>query len=192
MNLDPEKLRCAKCDYPLHDAQLNNGPQPCYYCGHQVNAVVFPAFYESLEKGGSGETRASDAEAGCFYHPQKRAERVCASCGRFICELCSVNLDDNDICARCLEISVENKEYVMFENQRVLYDSIALQLSVLPAVFILPTILTAPASAYLCVRYWKAPLSIIPRTKIRFILAFLISGAQITAWAYLIYEILRL
>jgi hypothetical protein len=33
------------------------------------------------------------------------------------------------------------------------------------------------------VRYWRAPGSIIPRTKIRFILAFAIACLQIAAWA---------
>jgi hypothetical protein len=32
------------------------------------------------------------------------------------------------------------------------------------------------------VKHWNSPTGIIPRTKIRFILAFLIAGLQIAAW----------
>jgi hypothetical protein len=36
------------------------------------------------------------------------------------------------------------------------------------------------------IRYWKAPGSIIPRSKIRFVLAFLIAGLQIVGWLFFI------
>jgi hypothetical protein len=35
---------------------------------------------------------------------------------------------------------------------------------------------------YLTVRHWKSPSSIIARSKIRFILAFIIAGVQIAGW----------
>jgi hypothetical protein len=44
------------------------------------------------------------------------------------------------------------------------------------------TILTAPLTIFLTVKYWKAPSSIIPRTKVRFVFAALIAGLQITGW----------
>lgn len=188
MKTDRKPLRCAKCDSPLHEDYLKGGSQICYHCRRPVDVTVFPAFYMDRETGGSGESRTSEEEAACFYHQQKRAERICASCGRFICDLCSVKLDESDICARCLEISVENKEYAMFENRRVLYDGIALQLSVFPMIFVIPTILTAPAAMYMCVRYWKTPLSVTSRTRIRFVLAFLLSGAQMYGWFYILYN----
>ena len=44
------------------------------------------------------------------------------------------------------------------------------------------SIFTAPFVIYLTVRHWKSPSSIIPRTKIRFVLAFIIASVQITGW----------
>jgi len=45
------------------------------------------------------------------------------------------------------------------------------------------TIITAPTSIYLSIRHWNSPMSVIGRTKVRFILAIVISGLQILAWA---------
>jgi hypothetical protein len=36
-------------------------------------------------------------------------------------------------------------------------------------------------------KYWRKPLSILPRTRIRFVLAFLIGLAQICGWVALFY-----
>jgi hypothetical protein len=45
------------------------------------------------------------------------------------------------------------------------------------------TILTAPIAIYLSIRHWNSPMSVIRRTKVRFILTIIISGFQILAWA---------
>ena len=47
------------------------------------------------------------------------------------------------------------------------------------------TIFTAPVVIYLTIRHWNSPSSIIPRTKIRFVLAFIIASLQIAGWIYL-------
>jgi hypothetical protein len=44
------------------------------------------------------------------------------------------------------------------------------------------TIVTAPIAIYLSIRHWNSPMGIIRRTKVRFILAIVISGLQIFAW----------
>lgn len=73
---------------------------------------------------------------------------------------------------------------VNLETHRVLYDDIALAIAIIPALFIWVTIITAPISIYLSLRHWKSPTSIIPRTKIRFIIAIMLSVVQIAAWFF--------
>ncbi|HUN56050.1 MAG TPA: hypothetical protein VMU29_12940 [Smithella sp.] len=72
------------------------------------------------------------------------------------------------------------------ETHRTLYDSIALYIAILPLLIFWITIITAPVSIYVAIRYWKAPGSIIPRTKARFIAAMVISGFQIAGWAFVL------
>jgi hypothetical protein len=73
------------------------------------------------------------------------------------------------------------------ENRRVLYDNIALSLAILPNILWFITFLTAPVVLYYVIRYWKAPSSIIPRTKIRFIFAASFALLQILGWSLLGY-----
>jgi hypothetical protein len=122
-----------------------------------------------------------DDEASCFYHPDKRAVIPCDSCGRFLCSLCDIELNNRHICASCLETGQEKGKIKNLENHRKLHDSIALHLAVLPIV-------TAPVAFYLAIRHWKTPSSVIPRSKIRQILALLISGGQMVGWSALIYS----
>jgi hypothetical protein len=63
-----------------------------------------------------------------------------------------------------------------------MYDTVALLLATLPAMLLWPTILTAPASIYVAIRYWRAPSSIVRRSKIRFVLAILLGLFQICFW----------
>ena len=65
---------------------------------------------------------------------------------------------------------------------RVLYDEAALALAILPLLMWPATILTAPATLFVVVRFWKAPGSVVPRSKFKFVLAALIALIQIGAW----------
>src|SRR5438874_13754528 len=88
-----------------------------------------------------------EGEAGCFYHPQKRAIIPCAACGRFLCALCDVELNDEHLCPVCLETGRKKGKLTQLETKRTLYDSSALILSVLPIICLWPlSIVTAPAA----------------------------------------------
>jgi hypothetical protein len=74
------------------------------------------------------------------------------------------------------------------ENRRILYDSAALGLAVLPLVvffFWFLTLATAPAAIILAIYSWRKPNSILPRTRIRSWLAIVIAALQIAGWVVL-------
>jgi hypothetical protein len=82
----------------------------------------------------------------------------------------------------CLEKGKTKRKIKNLENHRVCYDKIALFVALISMLFIWPTLISAPFVLFMVIRYWNAPRSIIPRTKIRFILAFGIACLQIVAW----------
>jgi len=131
-------------------------------------------------------------EATCFYHPQKKAVLPCEGCGRFLCALCDCELHGQHFCPACLEVGRKKRKIKSLENERTLYDSIALSLAVLP-VAIVPliyfTFITAPASLFVALRYWNAPRSIVHRTRIRLVLAIIFASLQIVGWVVAIYFI---
>jgi hypothetical protein len=68
----------------------------------------------------------------------------------------------------------------------MLYDSAALSLAILPLLFWPFTVVTAPMAVFMGFRYWKTPSSIIPRTKIRLVLAIVIGFIEIVLWVFFV------
>ena len=115
---------------------------------------------------------------------QKKAVIPCSACGRFLCALCDVEFNGRHLCPACLETGKRKRKIKNLENHRTLYDTTTLFLAILPMVFCFwVTLLTAPMVLFLVIRYWKAPTSIVPRTKIRFVSAFVIASLQIVGWS---------
>ena len=164
---------------------------PCPSCGAEVTVRVFPALFERPRPAAAGEESLA-GEAGCFYHPEKRAIVTCHLCGRFLCALCNVEFKSQNWCPGCLEASSRKRKGIDFESHRVLYDSVALAFATFPfLMFFWPSIIGAPMALYICVRYWKAPGSIVPRTKIRFLVAILLAIGQLVLMGALIYNLAR-
>ena len=180
-------ISCTRCKTPLRTQVLNTfALTPCATCNEPIRADVYPALFRKLPSGHSGVPLQGEKEASCFYHPAKKAAVACSACGRFLCVLCDVEFNDRHLCPACLEKGKTKRKIKNLENQRICYDTIALSIALISSLFIWPTILSAPIVLYMVIRYWKAPGSIIPRSKIRFVLAFLIAGLQIVGWIFFI------
>jgi len=149
-----------------------------------VQALVFPALHIAR----AGEVPAAvqgEAEASCYYHPQSRAAEVCSDCGRFLCHLCALELDGRHVCPRCFE-----KTEVLIPN-RTMYDTMALAMVLFPPLLFWPAIVGAPWALVLVFTRWNAPASLVPRTKIRFIIAAILALAEIGFGVFIIYMILQ-
>ncbi len=180
-------IPCSKCSASLPRVAFNRSRlSRCPSCGVLVGVDVFPALFRKQVVEASGEALRVEDEASCFYHPKKRAVIPCAVCGRFLCTLCDVDFDGKHLCPVCLETGQRKRKLKNLETRRTLYDSIALFLAIVPMLFLWPTIVTAPIALFVSVRYWRAPTSIIPRTKVRFIIAFTLAGFQTLGWAWFI------
>ena len=181
-------MECPSCQAPLADNLLN---QPelvaCTTCSSRVRADVYPAFFRPVPQGTSGEPLLIDSQASCFYHPQKKAARPCEGCGRFLCALCDCELHGQHFCPSCLQTGQKKGRIKKLEQERTLYDNIALSLAVYPLLIFYFTVVTAPLSLLIAIRFWNAPRSIVHRTKIRFMLAIMIASLELIGWAVVIY-----
>ena len=147
---------------------------------------------EEAAAGSTGDKVILDNEASCFYHPRKKAVVPCDSCGRFLCALCDVELHNQHLCPNCLESGKKKGKLKHLDNQRTLYDNIALRLAVYPIVLVFFwffTVITAPIAIVVSIRYWNAPSSLLPRTKVRFIVTIFLAGIQIVGWGYMILQL---
>jgi hypothetical protein len=156
---------------------------PCPECNAPTMVQVYPALYsgKSVNKAES----ISEGQAACFYHPQNTALVSCESCGRFLCSVCDIEFDGSHICPGCLEEGRKKGRIVNLDSSRMLYDSISLKLSFYPLILFPITIFTAPVSLYLAIRNFNKPVSILSRSKYKYIAAIIISSMQILGWAYL-------
>ena len=185
-------IACPKCSHVLSEDVLNSASlTKCNTCDVRLRAEVFPAIDRQPETGIINEAVTTGSEAGCFYHPAKKALTLCDMCGRFLCALCDLEINDQHLCAACLAIGRKKNTLVNLENHRILYDKIALFLSVVPFTLILWffSIITIPATIFVVIRYWKTPCSIMSDSKLRFVLAFIFAGIQIFGWAAFIYAV---
>ena len=184
-------VNCPKCHRPLPPEWPNRpDPAPCPGCGVRVLAAVFPALWRPLQAR-AAEAPAPDEHSSCFYHPASRAERICEHCGRFLCRLCDVEFKGQHLCPNCIASGVRTQRLKGMENQRFLYDELALGLALLPLLMWPFTLITAPAALFVALWFWKRPSSIIPRTKARLILAVFFAAAQIAGWTVLFYVLIN-
>jgi hypothetical protein len=185
-------IRCTGCGFPLSNDVLESGThtrqfRSCGFCGSETLAMVFPAMFAPPAIPSAAEMTANAGDATCFYHSSKRATKPCSQCGRFLCALCVVELSGDVLCPECFESGRTRKRIVNLENQRTLYDTIALALSTAPVLFIYPSLVAAPAALFYSIYYWKRPTSIVRRyPKARFVIAIVLSTIQIALWVTLV------
>lgn len=186
-------VKCSKCGHEIGVDRYNTGVLlPCPSCKSPVRIDAFPSLTNPPDHSGLADTSIFDQEAVCFFHPTKKAFVPCNHCGRFLCKLCDIPFDDGHICPVCLALGQKEHKIEKLERQRILYDSAALILALLPVMMVWPTILTAPATIFLVIRFWKAPNSIVGRTKIRFTIAFTVALIEIGAWGFGLYHLIRI
>ena len=143
--------------------------------------------------GSAAELAVEGSEATCFYHARKKAVVPCDRCGRFLCALCQVELSGENWCPSCIALHRKQGKLAGLDNRRMLYDNIALLLAVGPVavvVFWFFTLVTAPATLFVVIRYWRAPSSLVPRTKARFVIAGVVALLQLAAWGVLLFTVI--
>jgi len=174
-----QPILCGACSHPLPPAiatYFQGGD--CPSCGTHVEMKVFPAIAQK-NVGARPETLGADTEASCFYHAQNRAVSHCAGCGRFLCSLCELETSGRMLCPSCFDSNLRGRKVPQLETSRTLHDSIALALTIYPALMFWPIVITAPLALYWTVHHWKSPRSVLPRTRIRFYLAALFAVGEI-------------
>ncbi len=170
------ELRCEKCHTPIPSTDWNAlDPLPCPNCNTSVQAIVFRAFADALERC-SPQPKDGEGEAGCFYHDTSRATITCEECGRFLCALCDLDAGPRHLCPACFNNHTGDPVFV---QRRTLYDSIALTAALVPNLLIYFTIFTAPIVVGFAIWSWKKPGSITPRGRWRFVVALMVAATNI-------------
>ena len=176
-------IACPNCRTIQPVEHLNTGRlSPCSVCRAPLRVDLFRGFFRRFDQTELGEDVHAQTQAQCFNHPGKKAVAPCIACGRLLCALCRVELEDQNYCMSCLQAGRDKRKLKNLQQQRTLFDSIALNLAFWPMLAVFPTLLTAPAALYFAVRHWRAPAGIFPRTHLKNIFAVLLAAGQIIGW----------
>jgi hypothetical protein len=173
---------------PIKDIALaENEFTRCPRCLSAFEIEIFPALFRPQAQTPEAERVLIEGESTCFYHADRKALLPCHGCGRFLCALCDCELQGEHFCPSCLEAGVTKGKIRSLENRRTRHDSIALILAFAPMLFFYITLVTAPATLYIVIRHWNTPLSIVRRTKVRFVIAAVVALLQIVGWIAVIF-----
>jgi hypothetical protein len=180
-------IQCPKCRKLLVEEWIYNSPAPlrCPGCADPLQIEVYPAFFRRPTVLPEEVASPIEGDSTCFYHGSRKALLPCDSCGRFLCGLCDCELNGQHLCPRCLEAGQAKGKIRNLDSSRKKWDSIALGLAVLPAATLVLwvfTLVTAPMALFIAIRFWNAPRSIFHRTKIRLVIAIVVSVAEILGW----------
>ena len=182
-------IACPRCHTIQPMANINTGRlHRCPGCGNPIRADVFNAFLRANDAEGGTENDPAAARAECFYHPGKPAITTCDACGRMLCGLCRVEMNERSLCLQCLQVGRDKNKLPSMQHQRILNDSIALHLAFWPMGTVFFTVLTAPAALFFAARHWRAPAGILPRRFFKSVLATLLAVGQIVGWAVFFIE----
>jgi hypothetical protein len=179
---------CPRCMVPIKDIALTPDEfARCPRCMAAFEIEIFPALFRPHAQIAEAERVLIEGESTCFYHADRKAMLPCHGCGRFLCALCDCEMGGEHFCPSCLEAGVTKGKIKSLENRRTRHDSIALILALAPMLFFYITLVTAPATLYVVIRHWNTPLSIVRRTKVRFVIAAAIALLQIVGWVFIIF-----
>lgn len=184
-------IHCPKCQAALLDHAFNQGDfAPCASCHAPLQIEIFPALFRRPETGRAGEVILMEGEASCFYHAQKKAVLPCEGCGRFLCALCDCEHQGRHLCPSCLETGRTKGKIKSLENRRTRYDNLAMALALFPFLIFYFTLITAPMTIYVALRYWKSPLGLTQSSRSKFVIAAGIATLQIAGWVAVLIALL--
>lgn len=125
-------LKCPGCqtELPVEPAFVGARAVTCRVCRESLELETFPAHWRAVPAGRAGDPVTGE-EAGCFVHPDRRAEAACECCGRFMCALCEVRVGEQRICVACLENGRRAGRLVQVERSRTLFSLIAIRVALL-------------------------------------------------------------
>lgn len=187
---DWKVLDCAECRLEPAAANLDVLElSECPHCGKRLAVHVFPAILDLEPKRPSADATIIGAESSCFYHAAKKATVICEGCGRFLCDLCDVEIEGRHLCTTCMEKATTRTVKPVAGTRYVHYDSIALAFALGGFVFWPTTFITASVALFYVFRRWRTTMSILPRNRWRFVVAGLVSAATLSVWGFFLLQL---
>jgi uncharacterized RDD family membrane protein YckC len=166
-------MRCASCNATLPSTAEADS---CTTCNSAFTIDVFPAALRQQPIPHPAEVEGD--QASCFYHPNHIATHTCTYSGRYLCDLCDLSYRDHHYSAQSLWELRKQAEMTELLPERRLVDPLVSSISLIP--------LSLPVTFALAVYGFMKPGRLLGGTRMRLIVAVLISLLQVIALVLLI------
>ncbi len=178
---------CSNCKTQVPIEDLNTGKyNHCPGCNTSTKITVFPMLTDKQQASPSALNTLS-GESSCFNHSEKKAVRACSTCGRFLCTLCNLEIDGNNICPDCLSSGKRKKTINVLDNRFTRYDSIMIALVFVPILVFPFLFFTAPGVILFSIWSWRKPVSLFPKNMAKTILAIIFATIEIAGISIFVY-----
>ena len=158
-----KSIACPRCGMALQPRFFGSEDFGfCHICGAELSVTGFPLLFATPAPDVTPRERG-EGEAACFHHELRPAVHDCARCGKFLCDLCASAVGNEYLCPSCLVAGIQGGSDTRLQQERTLYDSIALTLGIAPMITVWLGGFGGAAAIYVALRYWKQPTSIVRR-----------------------------
>lgn len=184
--------RCVFCNALLNPVQLAaaGGQVQCQACKRRSTVLAMPSLLENraAKPPPPPVDPPAEGEAACFYSPNRRATKECSHCGVLISDIWAAQWGSKSVCLKCLDHLRAKGQDAHFQTKRILWDNVALIMALVPltVVFWWVSFITAPAAIFTALWHWNSPRSLVPRSRLRLIIALLLGLAQVGGFVFLI------
>lgn len=159
----PRPLQCPRCRAALPEFTERPSEETCAACGTSFEAVAFspPAPVVRLPEAAFASASAVPFAASpapvagatpCARHPHHAAVANCSRCGVFICELCRIPLEGQELCPDCFDRLSREGSFTAVETHFFDASGLAISLVILGWLSSCLGIVLGPAAVVLAVK----------------------------------------
>lgn len=181
---------CIFCSEALPASSVRpDGEATCPECLRGSKVVLLPAISGTpLPVNPEPTPFPGEGDPVCFYDPSRKATHECSHCGVLISSEWTAHWGSRSLCLKCLDHLRASDTEQGFQRRLVLWDTIALQLALLPLTVILAgfVFVSAPAALFISIWKWNAPRSMASPSRWKMATALLLAALQILAVATMI------
>lgn len=147
-------LACPRCGQALPSV---SGEAGIFVTCSACNTPCLAMLRETVSVASAAPPPPAIAAATCFFHENNAAAQLCSICGRFLCSLCDVGLEEQHLCPTCFDQAQERFAIPSLRRDDRLYDTMAMTIGWAWLLFYPLWLLALPTVIYLTVAKWRAP-----------------------------------
>lgn len=127
----PRALQCPRCRAPLPEFTVRPDEETCAFCGISFAAVAFappPPVVRRPEAAFVDPEASALGTTPCARHSNHASVANCSRCGLFLCELCRIPLEGQELCPECFDRLNREGSFTAVETR--FFDAAGLALTV--------------------------------------------------------------